>query len=163
MTIKIFITGGTIDNLDYDSEDKTPNNPESLVPELLRQARLSENYYAEVLFMKDSRFITDADRKFILEKCRKCKEDKIIIAHGTMTMPITAKFLGKSNIKKTIVLTGSAIPANKEKSDAIFNLGFAFAAAQILKNGVYVAMIGKIFNWDNVNKNLKTGYFEEEK
>ena len=163
MTIKIFITGGTIDDLNYGYEDKKQNSPKSLIPALLKQARLSEKYDAEVLFMKDSRLVTDEERKIIFENCKNCKENKIIITHGTMTMPITAKFLGKSSIKKTIVLTGSALPAKSKKSDAMFNLGFAFAAVQILKNGVYVAMNGKIFLWNNVSKNLKTGYFEKEK
>ena len=163
MTIKIFITGGTIDDLNYDSEDKITNNPKSLIPELLKQARLSEKYDAEVLFMKDSRLVTDEERQIIFENCKNCKENKIIITHGTMTMPITAKFLGKSSIKKTIVLTGSALPANDKKSDALFNLGFAFAAVQLLPQGVYIAMNGEIFYWNNVRKNLKTGYFEKEK
>ena len=170
MTIKIFITGGTIDDLNYGYEDKKQNSTKSLIPALLKQARLSEKYDAEVLFMKDSRLVTDEERKIIFENCKNCKENKIIITHGTMTMPITAKFLGKSSIKKTIssikktiVLTGSALPAKSKKSDAMFNLGFAFAAVQILKNGVYVAMNGKIFLWNDVRKNLKTGYFEKEK
>ena len=78
-------------------------------------------------------------------------------------MPLTAKFLGKNNLKKTIVLTGSAIPGNKEKSDALFNLGFALAAVQTLPKGVYVSMNGKIFLWNNAEKNLKTGFFEKER
>lgn len=75
---------------------------------------------------------------------------------------MTAKFLGKSKLKKTIVLTGSAVPAKNENSDAKFNLGFAMAAAQMLPIGVYIAMNGKIFLWNNVRKNLKTGFFEKE-
>ena len=163
MKIKIFVTGGTINNLEYNSEDKAPKNLKSLIPELLEKSRISVDYNYEALMMKDSRFVNDEDRKIISEKCKKCKENKIIISHGTMAMAITANFLGKSRIKKTIVLTGSAIPANKENSDALFNLGFAIASVQILKNGVYIAMNGKIFSWDNVRKNLKTGMFEEEK
>lgn len=160
-TIKIFITGGTIDNMDYDSIGKAPENPKTYIPELLKQARVTAGYNIEILMSKDSRFITDFDRKTILEKCKKCKEEKIIITHGTATMPLTAKFLGKFKLKKTIVLTGSAYPANSKKSDALFNLGFAMAAVQILSFGVYVAMNGQIFNWNNVRKNKETGFFEE--
>ena len=36
--IKILITGGTIDNLDYTSEKKAPKNNKSLVPKLLEQS-----------------------------------------------------------------------------------------------------------------------------
>ena len=163
MKIKIFITGGTIDNLEYVSADKAPKNFKSLIPKLLKQSRCTIPCSVDVLISKDSRFLTDYDRKYILNKCRKCKEDKIIITHGTFSTPLTAKYLGKNNIGKTIVLVGSAIPANKEKSDALFNLGFALAAVQLLPKGVYVAMNGKIFPWNNVMKNLKTGFFEKEK
>jgi L-asparaginase len=36
------------------------------------------------------------------------------------------------------------------------------AYAQTLPAGVYIAMNGKCFNWDNVKKNKKTGFFEEK-
>ena len=55
------------------------------------------------------------------------------------------------------------IPANKEKSDALFNLGAALNAVQLLPHGVYITMNGKIFSWDNVKKNLDKGIFETEK
>ena len=71
----------------------------------------------------------------------------------------TAKFL--EEIKdKTIVLTGSMQPARFKKTDAIFNSGFAFAAALSLENGIYIAMNGRIFNSNNVRKNIDLGRFE---
>lgn len=163
MPIKIFVTGGTIDNLEYDSEEKEPKNAKSVIPEFLKKSRISFDYDVQVLMMKDSKFIDENDRKIILKECKKCKENKIIITHGTMTMAKTAKYLGKSKIKKTIVLTGSAVPAVKQKSDALFNLGFALAAVQLLPTGVYIVMNGRIFSWNNVKKNLETGHFEKEK
>lgn len=80
-----------------------------------------------------------------------------------MTMPITAKYLGKKNLKKTIVLLGAAIPGTKKNSDALFNIGAAFSAVQLLPDGVYITMNGKIFSWKNVKKNLTTGFFESKK
>lgn len=160
--IRILITGGTIDDLDYDKEENAPQNHQSLTPNLLKQSRITIDHEVEILMQKDSRVVTDEDRKMILKRCQDIKEDKIIITHGTYSMPDTAKYLGKANLGKTIVLFGAAIPANKEKSDALFNLGGAFLAVQTLSSGVYVVMNGKIFNWDNVRKNLSTGYFEEE-
>ena len=80
-----------------------------------------------------------------------------------MTMPATAKYLGKKNIPKTIVILGAMIPANKEKSDALFNIGTALSAVQLLPHGVYITMNGKIFSWDNVKKNIDKGIFETEK
>ena len=62
--------------------------------------------------------------------------------------------------EKTIVLTGAMQPARFKKTDAIFNSGFAYAAALSLENGVYIAMSGQIFNSNNVRKNIDLGKFE---
>ena len=161
MAIRVLITGGTIDNLEYDSEDKAPKNQKSIIPDLLKKSRISLDYNMEEVCFKDSRFINEGDRELIFQKSKKCQEDKIIITHGTMTMPLTAKYLGKRNLQKTIVVLGAAIPGNKENSDALFNLGLAFSAVQLLPKGVYVAMNGKLFSWDDVKKNLNTGFFEK--
>lgn len=163
LIIKVFITGGTIDDLEYESPKDAPKDPQSFIPEKLKQARLSIVYSTEVLFMKDSRHVTDDDRKMIAEKCKQVAEQKIIITHGTYTIPKTAKVLGEQNIDKTIVLVGAAIPINKLGSDGLFNLGAAVVAVQQLETGVYVAMNGKVFTWDNVKKNFDTGMFEQEK
>ena len=109
---------------------------------------------------KDSRFVTDEDRELILKTCKESKEDKIIITHGTETMSKTAEFLGKEGLEKTIVLLGAFTPANREESDALFNLGSAIAAVQLLLVGVYVTMSGNIFSWNNIRKNMETGLFE---
>lgn len=159
--IRILVTGGTIDDLEYEKEEDAPKNHQSLIPDLLKQSRISVDYEIEILMQKDSRFVNDADRQLILEKCQESEEDKIIIIHGTFTMSETAKYLGQANPSKTIVLFGAAIPANKESSDALFNLGAAFLASQLVENGVYIVMNGKVFSWNNVKKNLTTGYFEE--
>jgi L-asparaginase len=66
-----------------------------------------------------------------------------------------------SHQSKTIVLTGAMIPIKFGSSDGLFNLGSALAFAQTLPPGVYVAMNGRYFHWDNVRKNKETGIFEE--
>ena len=111
--------------------------------------------------MKDSIYMTDRDREKILQSCKDCKEDKIIITHGTDTMVQTAQVLGKSIKNKTIILSGAMIPYNQEKSDALFNLGCAVLAMQSLPKGIYITMTGKIFSWDNIRKNKEHGLFEE--
>jgi L-asparaginase len=55
------------------------------------------------------------------------------------------------------------IPIKFGSSDGLFNLGSALAFVQSLPHGVYVAMNGRYFNWDNVRKNRQTGIFEELK
>ena len=75
----------------------------------------------------------------------------------------TARYLAEADIAgKTIVLTGAMVPyAFGTSSDGFFNLGSALAFVQTLSPGVYVIMNGRYFNWDNVQKNQKTGNFEE--
>jgi L-asparaginase len=103
--------------------------------------------------------VTDEDREKILQNCKNCAEDKIIITHGTDTMVETAKILGKGIKNKVIVLLGAIVPYNQNKSDALFNLGCAISAAQSLSNGIYITMNGKIFSCSDVRKNKDTGEF----
>mgnify|MGYP001042694835 CR=1 FL=1 len=80
--------------------------------------------------------------------------------HGTDTMVKTATVLVKNIKDKTIVFTGAMIPYKFGSSDGLFNLGSALAFAQVLPKGVYIAMDGKYFLWNNVRKNKETGTFE---
>ena len=74
-------------------------------------------------------------------------------------MPQTARAL-QSVTDKTIVLLGAMQPARFRDSDALFNSGFAVAAAKLLPAGVYVAMNGQVFNADQAQKNREAGIFE---
>jgi len=159
--ILIIATGGTIDSENVNAKTGDCYFGKTHLPEMLEQARNRTPVEVDVLMLKDSRDLTDEDRKKILEKCTECKEDKIIIAHGTFTMAETARSLGIKIRDKTIVLLGAMVPYNQERSDALFNLGNAIAAVQLLPRGVYVSMNGKTFKWDNVRKNEKLGEFEE--
>ena len=51
-------------------------------------------------------------------------------------------------------------PFALENSDAVFNLGCAFTAVQLLGPGVYLCMSGKVFSYDQVRKNKELGIFE---
>jgi L-asparaginase len=158
--IKFLVTGGTIDNLEYSSEEEQPKSHNSLIPKMLKQGRATVDYKVEVLMQKDGKFITENDREIIYEACIKAKENQIVITHGTTTIVETAKYLGKRNIDKTIVLVGSLVLGSDKNSDALFNLGTAIIAVKLLPKGVYITMNGKIFSWKNVFKNIKTGKFE---
>ena len=85
---------------------------------------------------------------------------RIVITHGTDSIAETASFLESFDLGKTIVLTGAMIPYSFGASDALFNLGSALAFAQVLSQGVYVAMNGKYYKAGMVKKNRSTGYFE---
>jgi len=160
MNIKIFVTGGTFDK-EYNELEGTLFFKETHLPEMLKLARSKLKIDISTLMMIDSLDMTDADRKIILERCKKTKEDKILITHGTDTMIETAKVLSSSIKNKTIVLTGAMIPYKFGSSDGLFNLGSSLAFVQTLPQGVYISMNGKYFRWDNLKKNKQTSMFEE--
>ena len=162
MAVRIFITGGTFDK-EYNELDGRLFFKDTHLPEMLKLGRCKVPVEIRTLMLVDSLEMTDSDRQIIVEQCRKCKEDWIVITHGTDTMEETAKVLGQAVLKKTIVLTGAMVPYKFGSSDGLFNLGSAFAFVQSLPHGVYVAMNGRCFTWDNVKKNRRTGEFEETK
>jgi L-asparaginase len=158
--IRIFVTGGTFDK-EYNEIEGTLFFKDTHVSEMLNLGRCKVPFEIRTLMLVDSLEMTETDRQIILDHCRKCKEDRIVITHGTDTMAETAKVIGEAKLDKTIVLTGAMIPYKFGSSDGLFNMGSAFAFAQSLPAGVYVAMNGRYFSWDNVRKNRKTGQFEE--
>ena len=160
MNLAILVTGGTFDK-EYDELNGALYFKETHVPEMLKLGRCTADINERTLMMVDSLEMTDADRATILNHCRQCPEECIVITHGTDTMEITARVLGEAGLNKTIVLTGAMIPYKFGSSDGFFNLGSAIAFAQTLPTGVYVAMNGRYFNWQRVRKNRKTGIFEE--
>jgi L-asparaginase len=160
MPLRIFITGGTFDK-EYNELDGKLFFKDTHLPEMLKLGRCKVSVEIRTLMLVDSLEMTYADRQIIVEQCRKCKEDRIVITHGTDTMEETAMVLGKIITDKTIILTGAMVPYKFGSSDGLFNLGSALAFAESLPHGIYVAMNGRCFMWDNVKKNKKTGEFEE--
>jgi L-asparaginase len=51
-------------------------------------------------------------------------------------------------------------PAKFRFTDAVFNIGCAVTAVQILPKGVYIAMNGQIFDPGNIQKNQVQNRFE---
>lgn len=158
--IHIITTGGTIQGLDYISEDKKTNSKTKDIKDFLDAANVTIEYSIENVLNKDSRFISIKDRELIESSVKKSHKDKVLITHGTYTMIETAVYLGRQNIKKVILLTGSFTLGTDPKSDAAFNLGFAISALQLLKKGVYIVMNGSVFEWNNVVKNEAQNRFE---
>lgn len=156
---RILITGGTFDKI-YNPITEKLEFTESCVPEILRKGRNRSNVEVEVLMLKDSLYMTDDDRQLILERCKGCLEDRILITHGTGTMVDTATALGQNLEKKTVVLTGAMVPYQIKGSDAVFNFAFAYGSLQALPAGVYIAMNGSIFHWSNVRKDNASGTFD---
>jgi len=160
MSIRIFVTGGTFDK-EYNELNGQLFFKDTHIQEILKLGRSRVETTIRTLMLIDSLEMTDNDRNIIVESCKCAEEDKIVITHGTDTLTITAKVLAENLKDKTIVITGAMIPYKFGSSDGLFNLGSALAFAQTLPNGVYIAMNGKCFPWDNCKKNRQTGFFEE--
>lgn len=158
MNVKIFTTGGTIDKVYFDTKG-TYAVGEPQISAILHEANVTVEVTVETLFRKDSLDMTDTDRAFLVGRVRQDPSTHVLITHGTDTMVPSAKAL-EEVAGKTIVLVGSLSPARFKSSDAEFNIGFAFAAVQILPPGVYIAMNGQVFDPKHVHKNLDLNRFE---
>ncbi len=160
MKIKIYTTGGTIDKVYFDQKSEYQvGDPQA--KGVLERANVVLDYELESIIKKDSLDFTDKDRELIRKKVESTSLERIVITHGTDAMIDTAKVL-KNISDKTIVMTGSMYPAQFRDSDAVFNIGCAVTAAQILVPGVYIVMNGRIFKPDNVRKNVELNRFEEK-
>lgn len=159
MSLHIIATGGTFDK-HYDPITGQLVFLDSVLPEALARARITDGTSFEPLMAIDSLDMNETHRAEILSACERSTEQRIVIIHGTDTMRETAQVLGKAGLQKTIVLTGAMVPYRVTSSDALFNLGFAVAVAQLNAPGVFVAMNGRVFSWDKVRKNKTDGIFE---
>jgi L-asparaginase len=162
MRILFIQTGGSIDK-DYPRVVKGYGFEigEPAVERILGRVSLNFEYEILSVLRKDSLDITDEDREKIYDVCVKADSGKIIVTHGTDTMIETAKKL--SSIKdKVIVLTGAMRPERFRDSDADFNLGTAIGGINVLENGVYIAMNGRVCSWNKVKRDLETGQFVEK-
>lgn len=160
------MTGGTIDSVWIGSQDTVAVAEHSILPDYLaalgKNLKFNDQFKFSEICMKDSRALTDEDRKNVLETIEESESEKIVITHGTYTIPDTAKYI-KAHLKRKdqiIILVGSMVPINGfDFSDAPFNLGYVMAQLQILKPGVYVCMNAKVFTPEEVAKNIEEGKF----
>jgi L-asparaginase len=158
MKIKIFAVGGTIDKEYFDRKSKYEVGKPT-IGEILKEAHVNFKYSITSMLHKDSLDMTDQDRQMVYERVAADRHRHIVLTHGTDTMIQTAKKL-QTIADKTIVLTGALAPARFKSSDAVFNIGCAIAAVQILGSGSYIVMNGRIFHPDKVKKNLDRNRFE---
>ena len=121
-------------------------------------ARVKRPFRIEEVTRKDSLELDDSDRALIYARVAAAPERHVIITHGTDTMTDTARMLADIP-GKTIVLVGALAPARFGESDASFNLGMAFATAQVAEPGIYITMSGSVFRADRVVKDRAKGAF----
>ena len=157
LPILVLTTGGTIDKNYFDALSEY-QIVDSGIPALLKEARVALPFRVEEVCRKDSLELTEADRAELARLVAQAPESRIVITHGTDTMTDTAKALA-GIAGKTIVLTGALSQARFAETDAPFNLGMAFAAAQVAPPGVYIAMSGQVFDGLAVRKDRAAGRF----
>jgi L-asparaginase len=158
--VAILVTGGTFDK-EYDELTGRLFFRDTHVGEMLRLGRSRLAVSVETVMMIDSLDMDDDRRRAIVERCRSRAERSIVVTHGTDTMVETARAIAGAGLAgRTIVLTGAMVPYAFGSSDGLFNLGSALSFAQVLPPGVYIAMNGRHFPWDQVRKNRELGVFE---
>ena len=160
MSVAILCCGGTIDKIYFDAKSSYQVGAPAATYIFARARVLSPVPPVFSLFKKDSLDMTAEDRAAVVATVRTTTESRIVICHGTDTMAETAREVAAAQTGKTAVFVGAFLPAVFRDSDADFNLGFAFAAAQTLPSGVYVAMNGQILPAEKAQKNVQAGRFE---
>jgi L-asparaginase len=155
--IAIVTTGGTIDKAYFDALS-TYQIGEPMVKRVLETAYVEHPYRIVELLRKDSLELTDDDRVRLYQTVAELDVRRVVITHGTDTMTESARVLA-AIAGKTIVLTGAMSPARFADSDATFNIGMAFAAAQTLSPGVYIAMNGRVFRGAEASKDRERRRF----
>lgn len=156
--LTVVTTGGTIDKIYFD-DLSTFQVGEPEIGRILASFGVGFTYNVIPLMRKDSLHITDDDRELIRRTIEAQPAEHFLVTHGTDTMVETAKVLAAIK-DKTIVLTGALNPARFQSSDAVFNIGCAIGAVQVLQPGVYIAMSGRVWDPAKVRKNRDANRFE---
>ncbi|MFY0591609.1 asparaginase domain-containing protein [Roseivirga sp.] len=160
MKILFIQTGGTIDkdypktNAGYAFEIDEP-----AVSRVLEKSFIGFEFEVISLFRKDSLDITASDRAELKSFIETTSYKKIIITHGSDTMPETARTIGSID-GKTIIFTGAYLPERFKESDAAFNIGNAIGSVNVLSEGTFIAMNGKLMSPETCYKNPESGLFE---
>lgn len=157
--IQLLATGGTIDKR-YDPLTGNLYVGDPVLPAVLALAGIACRPDAlHAVLRKDSLEITDAERAQLARYIAGLPGDRVLVTHGTDTMGASAACIENLTHGKTVVLTGAMVPYSIDASDAAFNIGVAYAAAQILPAGVYIAMHGRILPHASYVKDRAQGRF----
>jgi L-asparaginase len=161
VAILVLTTGGTFDK-EYDELTGRLDFRTTHVPQMLELGRCRLDVVVRTVVLKDSLDLTDGERARIAAECRDAAEEHVVVTHGTDTMVETAGEVARAvaGTGKTVVFTGAMIPFAFGSSDGLFNLGSALSFVQALPAGVYIAMNGRVFPWNDCRKNRELGVFE---
>ncbi|MBX3377276.1 MAG: asparaginase [Phycisphaeraceae bacterium] len=165
-SITIITTGGTIEKT-YDEASGLLVNRGSILREMLGRLRLEDTSVSVIdLLSKDSLYMTDEDRKQILDAARETlaagSTSGIVILHGTDTLCTTGELLHASlRPNAPVILTGAMRPYEMTRSDALQNLTEALFATGVLPPGVYCVAHGRALKFPGVVKDKARGTFTE--
>jgi L-asparaginase len=157
--LQICTTGGTVDKIYFDALSEFQIG-DPVVGGVLEIMNVGFEVSVDELMRLDSLDMTDKHRQIIQQRVGDSDAEHILIMHGTDGMVETASWLGETANKK-IIFTGAMQPAAFSDTDAVFNIGCAVGAIQVVEAGVYIAMNGQIFAADKVVKNRAGQRFEE--
>ena len=158
MFIRFVTTGGTIDKIYFDALSQFEVG-DSQVRHILTEGLVGFDYDIVSLLQKDSLEMDDEDRGMLRDFIASDDATCFVVTHGTDTMVETAEALAGLP-DKSIVLTGALSPARFRTTDAVFNVGMAVAAVQLVEPGIYIAMSGQVFPANRVRKNRDANRFE---
>lgn len=162
----ILTTGGTIEKV-YDEFEGSLTNKDTIVKnKILQKLRLPyTSIEVKQIMAKDSLYMDDKDREFILESIKYFSRHNhpIVVLHGTDTMDLTSRYCLEKfpEISVPVVFTGAMKPLGFDDSDAAQNVIEAIFAARTMKPGYYVTFHGKLFAVPKFKKNKEKGTFEE--
>ncbi len=160
--ILVILTGGRIDSVWDGNVDEIVIAKKSVIPSFFQSIDINLEFEFIEACMKDSRALTHEDREKIRHAIDNSKTSKILITHGTHTLPDTVQYLEQKLVDKdkTIIFTGSSTPLKDFSiTDAGFNLGYAVAKVQELKPGIYNCANGRTLTATEMNKQLSEGKF----
>lgn len=158
--IQLLETGGTINGI---IDPDAPPPQESRVFNWLQQQYGMDRAQLQTICMKDSRALDEADRAALADAIRHSNTTQILVPHGTYTMAETGEYLSRALAphigSRVVVLVGSLLPLGEAHSDAPQCLRFALEALQIQPPGVWIAMNGKAWRPESVEKDPHSGEF----
>jgi L-asparaginase len=155
MKITFIQTGGTIDK-DYPKTVTTHGYNfeigEPAFTSILKKMHPAFDFDSMSVLKKDSLDFDDDDDDDdddkIFNAVNDCKNEHIVITHGTDMIDKTAEKLSSIKNKK-VILTGAMLPAKFSDSDAVFNVGMAIGAIQTLPSyGIYICLYGLVVPWN---------------
>ncbi|KND51001.1 MAG: hypothetical protein AB202_01160 [Parcubacteria bacterium C7867-007] len=153
-TVLVLTRGGSFDKI-YPEGKGTYEfvfPKKSAVYEIIERMRLT-NIRVHSMNPMDSLDMDVSDYRATARQCITEPEERQVIVHGTDGIIEVASRITQHDLPKTIVVTGSSLPACVRGSDADTNFAGAICAVRILPYGVYIHMHGRTFRWDECEKN----------